>query len=110
MLTSTTSCPVLVRTAFCSIAHSSGASRLGLLQRAAQPGCAGGAGVPEGEGVGVGWVCAWPWPWPLALGFFCWAVEIPAAENVARTATIARRASFTDRSPREVWRADRRAI
>src|SRR6202042_1742524 len=46
---------------------------------------------------------------PLALGV-CWAKEVPAAENVARTATTARRASFTDRSPREVWRADRRAI
>jgi hypothetical protein len=37
-------CPVLVSTAVCSIAHSKGASRLGLLHRAAQPG-GGGAFV-----------------------------------------------------------------
>jgi hypothetical protein len=50
MLTSTISCPVLVRTAVCSIAHSSGASRLALVQRAIQPGCgaAPAAGVSAG--------------------------------------------------------------
>jgi hypothetical protein len=47
MLTSTINCPVWLRTAVCSIAHSSGALRLALVQRAIQPGCgaalAGGA-------------------------------------------------------------------
>ena len=38
MLSSTITCPVLVRTAVCSIAHSSGASRLALVHRATQPG------------------------------------------------------------------------
>jgi hypothetical protein len=38
---STISCPVLLSTAVCSIAHSSGASRLALVHRAAQPGGAG---------------------------------------------------------------------
>src|SRR5260221_2428534 len=49
MLTSATNCPVLLNTAFCSIAHSSGASRLALLQPTAPPGgTAGGWGALSG--------------------------------------------------------------
>jgi hypothetical protein len=44
-LISTINWPVLVRTAVCSIAHSSGAPRLALLHRAIQP---GGVGVFAG--------------------------------------------------------------
>src|SRR5882724_3762800 len=74
MLTSTMSWPVLLRTAVCSIAHSSGASRLGLVQRAIQPvlfpdasawGAAAGAGAGAGAAAGAGAVRAlgtWAWP------------------------------------------------
>ena len=60
MLTSTISCPVLVSTACCSIAHSSGASRLPLEQRAIQPGGGALAGVADSTGGAAGaWeVCA----------------------------------------------------
>src|SRR5260370_5431542 len=51
MLTSTISCPVLVRTAVCSIAHSGGALRLALVHRAAQP---GGGGALAGGGCAGG--------------------------------------------------------
>src|SRR5262249_50963343 len=63
--------------AFCSIAHSSGASRPALLQRAAQPGVgdAGGAAVGEGDGAGVTWGAG-----ALALGA-CWASPRPAGAN-----------------------------
>src|SRR6266581_9685355 len=44
ILTKTINCPVLVRTAVSSTAHSSGAARLGLEQRATQPG--GGGASP----------------------------------------------------------------
>src|SRR4029077_9981448 len=60
VLTSTISCPVLVSTACCSIAHSSGASRLALEQRAIQPGGGALAGVADSTGGAAGaWeVCA----------------------------------------------------
>src|SRR5882724_11198377 len=61
MLTRTINCPVLLSTAVCSMAHSSAASRLALLHRAAQPdeagaladaasACAGAAVVWAGRG------------------------------------------------------------
>src|SRR3981189_1428679 len=61
MLISTINCPVLVRTALCSMAHSSGASRLALVHRATQPGAAGAfAGAASASGAaGAGCVaCA----------------------------------------------------
>src|ERR1700742_1640090 len=97
MLTSTTNCPVLLRIAFCSIAHSSGASRLGLLHRAAQPAW-GGVGVVEGAGAGAAWLCAGPLALGASLGV-CWATEVPAAAIAATAIIIASFANFTDRSP-----------
>src|ERR1700754_4181754 len=77
MLTRITSWPVRGSTALCSMAHSSGASRLALPQRAAQPGgcgvlagvalsagaAAGGAGAvcaDLGGALDFGGCCAWP--------------------------------------------------
>src|ERR1700692_3385003 len=91
MLTSTISCPVLVRTAVCSIAHSSGASRLALVQRAIQPGCgaAPAAGVSAGDPGGASLLCAacgadldlgaaWAWP------------DDPRAARATTTASLAK--------------------
>ena len=64
-LTSTINWPVLVRTALCSIAHSSGAPRLALLHRATQPGGAGAFAFSE---VGAGAACATGAALFLALG------------------------------------------
>src|SRR6202000_641133 len=59
MLTRTLTCPVLVSTAVCSIAHSSGASRLTLEQRTAQPGGgAAGAEPAAGGAACAGATCA----------------------------------------------------
>jgi hypothetical protein len=64
----------LLRTAVCSIAHSSGAARLALVHRAFQPGCAAGAGSAWGAaGVAGVAVCAggaafdfgWAWLSPI---------------------------------------------
>src|SRR5665213_365676 len=90
MLTSVTVCPVLLSTALCSIAHSSGASRLALEQRAAQPGCAAAfaGGVSDGDGAGVGAVCAARGA-ALDLGA-CWAsLGDPVAARAARIANFA---------------------
>src|SRR5262249_57235592 len=69
ILTSTTSCPVLVSTACCSIAHSSGASRLALLQRASQPGGGALAGAADSTGGAAGaWVVCAVVAGPLGFG------------------------------------------
>jgi hypothetical protein len=75
-LTRTINCPVLLRTAVCSIAHSSGPARLALVHRAFQPGCAGGAasacGAAGGAGVAAGagaaafdFAACWAWLNPI---------------------------------------------
>src|SRR5882724_12043961 len=75
MLIRTISCPVLDSTAVCSIAHSSGALRLALVQRASQPAWGAFAGAASAWAV---WLCA---GWAGAdcpaggglLPFGCWA-------------------------------------
>src|SRR5579863_4240597 len=92
-LTSTSNCPVLVNTALCSIAHSSGASRLALLQRAAQPGGGGvfaGADSACGAAVGAGCGAA------LDLGA-CWAW--PGETKAARITTARNVEIFTEPAP-----------
>src|SRR5438874_9684236 len=72
--------PVLVRTAFCSIAHSSGASRLGLVQRAIHPGCCAVASSAW-DWVGAG--CAAE---AGGAAFFlapCWAYTAPVDNRTA---------------------------
>src|ERR1019366_5231475 len=102
MTTRTRTCPVLVRIAFCSIVHSSGASRLTLLQCAAQPGGAGGAAaaVPDGEGAGAGAGVAWAGA--LDLGA-CWARRSPIGPKDGMEARMAIfRVIFTDQPPGNV--------
>src|SRR5436309_14294797 len=80
MLTAITTWPVRGSTALCSTAHSSGASRLMLAQRAVQPGAGGlfcaapfaaSVGAAAGAGAG-GAVCA---DFGAALDFAgCWAL------------------------------------
>ena len=86
MLSSTITCPVLVRTAVCSTAHSSGASRLALEQRATQPGGAGAlAGAASACGAGVGDGVAWAARGAaLALGA-CGVWPKPGEANVTAT-------------------------
>src|SRR4029077_7572488 len=100
ILTTTNNCPVLVRMAFCSIAHSSGASRLALLQGAAQLGVAeaGGEALGEGDGAGVAWAAG-----VLDLGA-CWASPSPAVASNRKADRASRAAAFTDRPLREVAR------
>src|SRR5277367_2447624 len=85
MLTRTINCPVLLRTAVCSIAHSRGASRLALEHRTAQPDWVAAAAAAGVASAGVVWA---------ACGAFldlaaCWAwlapIE-PKAKMAARTA------------------------
>src|SRR5262249_31393652 len=100
----TNNCPVLVRMAFCSIAHSSGASRFALLQRAAQPGVAeaGGAALGEGDGAGVTWGAG-----AFALGACCASPRVAVANN-NRAERASRAAVVTDRPLREIhlmWEA-----
>src|SRR5712691_9996996 len=102
ILISTINCPVLVRTALCSIAHSSGASRLALVHRATQPGAAGpfaGAASAEGAGEAGCAVCA-ACGGLLALGA-CWAWLRPSDPNA--TAATTRRCAeiFTEPAPKE---------
>src|SRR5665213_3844249 len=90
MLTRTINCPVLLRTAVCSIAHSSGASRLALVHRTSQPD-GGEAGAAVGAASTVGTVVG------AARGAFfdlgaCWAWLAPMepkARMAARTASFA---------------------
>jgi len=86
MLTSTISCPVLLSTAVCSTAHSSGASRLGLPQRAIQPGGGGVFGCAAsacGAARAGGDFCAdcdfGVTGGVVALGCCAWAVPVAAA-------------------------------
>src|SRR6185295_7476134 len=87
MLIRTINWPVLVKTALCSIAHSSVALRLVLLHRAIQPGGGGAdAAAPSlvaAEGGGAACAAAGPF---LALG--AWAWPWPHTPNMA-TAAIA---------------------
>src|SRR5215468_4411840 len=86
MLTSTTSCPVLVSTACCSIAHSSGASRLELLKRASQPGDGAFAGAADSTGGAAGgWALCAVVADPLDFGAVCAA---PGSSPAIRTAAM----------------------
>src|SRR3954454_3398886 len=77
MLTSTMSCPVLLSTAVCSIAHSSGPLRATLLQRADQPGC--GAADGSGCGAGAAGVACAAARGVLAFGAWAWAGDLVRA-------------------------------
>src|SRR5688500_6063679 len=98
MLTRTINCPVLLRTAVCSIAHSSGAVRLALVHRAFQPGCAAGAGSAWGA-AGVAGVAA------AAVGaafdfWACWAWLTPIDPTVRMAMQIVVLMKiFTERAP-----------
>src|SRR6266436_9372892 len=89
MLISTINCPVLLRTALCSIAHSSGASRLALVHRATQPGAAGAfAGAASAWGVGCAACAARGGDLALAVSLGpCWAWLRPSDPNATAATT-----------------------
>jgi hypothetical protein len=87
--------PVLVRTALCSIAHSSGAPRLALLHRATQP---GGAAVFALSAAGAGVACATGVALFLALG--AWAWLWPHKPDIAAAAIANFTKTFTEPAPK----------
>src|SRR3984893_18540953 len=101
MLISTINCPVLVRTALCSMAHSSAASRLALVHRATQPGAAGAfAGAASANGAaGAGCVACAARGGVLALGV-CWAWLGPSDPNATATTIATCAEIFIDPAPK----------
>jgi hypothetical protein len=97
-LTSTISWPVLVRTALCSIAHSSGAPRLALLHRATQPGGADVFAPSAAAAVEPGVACAIGAALFLALG--AWAWLWPHNPDIAAAATANFIKIFTEPAPK----------
>src|SRR5207248_4904292 len=99
--------PVLVSTAFCSIAHSSGASRLALAHRAIQPGWAGAPGAASacGEGEGAGVACA-----AFGAGVFaliaggCCASAAPVIAKITAAMVATMTEIFTERLPANALR------
>src|SRR4051794_24811685 len=90
MLISTINCPVLVNTAVCSTAHSSGAPRLALAHRATHP---AGAGAASAAGAGV--ACATGAAGaPLALGVWAW--PRPGRDEITATAMASLTEIFTE--------------
>src|SRR3954469_11723043 len=94
MLISTINCPVLVNTAVCSTAHSSGAPRLALAHHATHP---AGAGAVSAAGAGVACVTGAGGA-PLALG--AWAWPRPDRAKVAATAMESLTEIFTEPAPK----------
>ena len=96
--------------AVCSIAHSSGASRLALLQRAAQPGVAeaGGEALGEGDGAGVAWAVGMLSKYQMALLIGCnmlllWDVYRHHADRVLRGLGLACVVSAVLVAPHVLW-------
>jgi hypothetical protein len=97
-LTRTINWPVLVRTALCSIAHSSGAPRLALLHRATQPGGAGVFAPSAAAAAGAGVACAPGAALLLALG--AWAWLWPHKPDIAAAAIANLTRIFTEPAPK----------